>query len=63
MVRLIKPTYFPPISHWKHILSGNILSDKMKKQNAVVARNYATQKYADTLIDKTNILNNKACLQ
>ena len=32
----------------------------MKKQNAVVARNYATQKYADTLIDKTNILNNKA---
>ena len=27
MVRLIKPTYFPPISHWKHILSGNILWD------------------------------------
>ena len=32
----------------------------MNKQNAVVARNYATQKYADTLTSKTNALNDKA---
>lgn len=32
----------------------------MNKQNAVVARNYATQKYADTLTSNTNALNEKA---
>ena len=33
MVRLIKPTYFPPISHWKYILSGNILWDIKSSYN------------------------------
>ena len=33
MVRLIKPTYFPPISHWKHILSRNILWDIKSSYN------------------------------
>ena len=32
----------------------------MNKQNSVVARNYATQKYADILSAKTNVLSNKA---
>ena len=32
----------------------------MNKQNAVVARNYATQKYADILSTKTNSLSNQA---
>ena len=32
----------------------------MNKQNAVVARNYATEKYADTIIDNTNSLRNDA---
>ena len=25
MVRLLEPTYFPPISHWKYITSNNLL--------------------------------------
>ena len=25
MIRLLKPTYFPPISHWNHILSDNLV--------------------------------------
>ena len=47
MVRLLEPTYFPPISHWNYIISNNLLWS--------VTSNYNKQTLTNrTYIDSSN---------